>query len=141
MMRHGATIFALFAQVLAMVAPHTVVRCVHDDGSSAIEFAGALCCGDGPSDALQCSADPHRTETQINVDDDHCTDYALEDAEIRPTAVQQHLDYIGVMPAIPALAPHEIACWSWTPGGPVLPSQCGPPGTRPPHLKSIVLLC
>lgn len=44
MTRLLAALLILCTQVFAVLAPGTVVVCVHADGTSAIELVGALCC-------------------------------------------------------------------------------------------------
>lgn len=57
MTRLLAAFLILCAQVFAVLAPGTVVVCVHADGTSAIEFVGSLCCDEDHEEEVAGSSD------------------------------------------------------------------------------------
>lgn len=89
MIRIALIALAIFAQLLTAFSRGGIVLCVHDDGSSAFEFVGALCCDtDKPREtpgrpAEDAATDPLRS---VGEDADTCADYSLAWHQIQASA-------------------------------------------------------
>lgn len=116
MTRLLAAFLVLCTQVFAVFAPGNVVVCMHEDGTSAVELVGSLCCDESREEPLPCSpVQDEAQEPSVQSGGDRCRDVPFQQDQSQvsrasfersPQSVQEHSD---VAPAIAAcIAPEGL---------------------------------
>ncbi|MCG3134052.1 MAG: hypothetical protein HMLKMBBP_01324 [Planctomycetes bacterium] len=95
MTRLLAVFLILCTQVFGVLAPGTVVVCVHADGTSAIELVGALCCDTGREaeckDGCRVPDAGEKSGPSIEAAGDDCRDipFTQEQVAVARTSVER----------------------------------------------------
>jgi hypothetical protein len=138
-----AALLVLWTQVFAVLAPATLVHCVHEDGQSAVELCGSECCRAAhEAEASGAATDDDAAGPAIVAVADRCRDVPVQPQQTPVVRTSPRVD-----PA-PAADVAFVAAVAWSPASLVCAATSAhfaprgpPPDAVPRRARPSVLRC
>jgi hypothetical protein len=136
-----AAVLVLWTQVFAVLAPATLVHCVHEDGQSAVELCGSECCRAAHEAERRV---PHDDAPALRLADEseRCRDVPVQPQQTSISRAAPRLDAPRSVPAAHvAIVVDATSTRLLAARPPRLSSRAPPPDAVPRRARPFVLRC